>query len=73
MPKRATPIREQRLKRGWTQADLAEAIAAEGVQVSQSHISKIESGKCMPYPPLRLALSRILGLDIDLQKVEVDA
>lgn len=68
-----TPIKEQRLKLGLSQRALAELCEAQGAPVTDSQLSKIERGKCMPYPPLRAALSRILSLDIDLQKVEVKA
>ncbi|MER7500504.1 helix-turn-helix transcriptional regulator [Nonomuraea pusilla] len=74
-----TPIKDQRLKRGWTLRDLQHELADDGIKVSESQLSKIERRVCMPYPPLRAALAKILNLDIDLQtvqedeKVEVDA
>lgn len=73
MSETTTLIKKQRLGRGWTLVDLQRHLESEGVTVSESQLSKIERGKNKPYPPLRAALSRVLGLDIDLQKVEVDA
>lgn len=66
----ATPIKDQRLRRGWTQENLAQQCWDEGAPVSADHLSKVERGLCMPEPNLRATLARILGLDIDLQKVE---
>lgn len=72
MSETATPIRGERLSRGWTQEDLARHLAAQGVTVSGSEISRIERGLAMPWPPLRAALARLLNLDIDLKKKATD-
>lgn len=63
-----TPIRKERLRRGLSQQALADKCAAEGAPVTDSQLSKIERGVCMPNPRLRATLARILGLDIDLQQ-----
>lgn len=66
----ATPIRDQRLRRGWTQLALAGKCEELGVKVSDSQLSKIERGICEPYPPLRAALAELLDLDINLNVIE---
>jgi transcriptional regulator with XRE-family HTH domain len=53
-----------------TQRELADRCKEAGVKVSDSQLSKIERGVCMPYPPLRAVLAKLLDLDIDLQQVQ---
>lgn len=66
----ATPsIREQRLRRGWTQEDLAQHCADAGVHVTHTTISKIERGAQVPRPKLRAVLADLLDLDVvDLER-----
>lgn len=62
-----TPMRAQRLRRGWTQAELAAKCTEEGARVNDSQVSKIERGVCQPVPRLRVVLARLLDLDpVDL-------
>lgn len=56
-------IREQRIKRGWTQEDLARECAAKGAQVTRAAISQIEHG-ATPRPNLRVVLAELLELDV---------
>lgn len=58
------PIRERRLRRGWTQEDLARECAAAGVHVTYSALSKIERGLYTPRPKLRAVLAKLLDLDV---------
>ena len=58
------PIREQRIRRGWTQEDLARQCAAAGVDVTYSALSKIERGLYTPRPKLRAVLAELLDLDV---------
>lgn len=63
------PVREQRLRRGWTQEDLAKQCSDAGVHVTHTTISKIERGAQVPRPKLRAVLAELLGLDIaDLER-----
>ena len=62
-----TPIRDQRLRRGWTQREAAEKCSERGASVTEAHFSRIERGMCMPYPRLRAVLAELFELDIDLQ------
>jgi transcriptional regulator with XRE-family HTH domain len=55
---------EARLRRGMTQAELAQACRKLGVSASDSQLSKIERGLFTPRPALRAALARILDLDV---------
>lgn len=58
---------ERRFTLGLSQVELAERCTAAGAKVSDSQLSKIERGMCMPYPKLRAVLARILDLDpVDL-------
>lgn len=64
MTKAKTPVREQRLRRGWTQEDLARRCAEAGVVVTYSALSKIERGTQVPRPKLRAVLADLLDLDV---------
>ena len=55
-----TNLRELRIERGWSQADLAER-----VDVSRQTINAIETGKYDPSLPLAFALARIFKLTIE--------
>jgi transcriptional regulator with XRE-family HTH domain len=52
-----TRMKAARLDRGWSQQDLG-----FHAKISAADISKIESGKAMPYPGHAARLCRILGL-----------
>lgn len=73
MPNETTwPIRQERLKRGMTLAELAERCEAEGAPVTEGQMSRIERGIFTPRPRLRAVLRRLLDLDENLErKVEV--
>lgn len=64
MTKAEASVREQRLRRGWTQEDLARQCAAAGVDVTYSALSKIERGLYVPRPKLRAVLAKLLDLDV---------
>ena len=69
MTKAQAPVRDERLRRGWTQEDLAQRCADAGVHVTYSAISKIERGTQVPRPKLRAVLAELLDLDIaDLER-----
>jgi putative transcriptional regulator len=53
-------IRELRVERGWSQADLAEKL-----EVSRQSVNAIETGKYDPSLPLAFKLSRLFGRRID--------
>ncbi len=53
-------IREERLRRGYNLRSLARA-----VNVSASHISQIETGKCRPSVSTLYAITSVLGVSID--------
>ena len=61
-------IKAERLKRQWTQTDLAFY-----ARMSSSDISRIENGRMIPYPGHLERLSKALGIDSQelLQEVEV--
>jgi putative transcriptional regulator len=52
-------VRELRLQRGWTQADLAEHL-----EVSRQTVNAIEVGKYDPSLPLAFKLARVFGKHI---------
>ena len=53
-------VRERRLGRGLSQAELAKA-----VRVSRQTINSIETGKYVPSLPLALALGRFFGVPVE--------
>ena len=53
-------VRERRLERGLSQAELAQA-----VRVSRQTINSIETGKYVPSLPLALALARFFGVPVE--------
>ncbi|HUD39284.1 MAG TPA: helix-turn-helix transcriptional regulator, partial [Streptosporangiaceae bacterium] len=53
-------IREERLRRGFNLRSLARA-----VNVSASHISQIETGKCRPSVSTLYAITTVLGVSVD--------
>jgi transcriptional regulator with XRE-family HTH domain len=66
MPSEVTSrVKQQRLRHGMTQQDLAEKCRAAGVSVDESHISRIERGIYTPRPRLRAALANLLDLDVE--------
>jgi len=64
MTKASTTVREQRLRRGWTQEDLVQRCSVAGVKVTYSALSRIERGVHVPRPKLRAALAKILDMDV---------
>lgn len=64
MPNTEATIREQRLRRGWTQEDLARRCTAAGAPVTYSAVSKIERDAQVPRPKLRAVLAELLDLDV---------
>lgn len=64
MPNTKATVREQRLRRGWTQEDLARRCTAAGVSVTYSAVSRIERGTHVPRPKLRAVLAELLDLDV---------
>jgi len=53
-------VRERRLERGLSQAELARAVS-----VSRQTINSIETGKYVPSLPLALALGRFFGVLVE--------
>ena len=53
-------IRELRLERGWSQADLAEKL-----EVSRQSVNAIETGKFDPSLPLAFKIARLFGMAIE--------
>ena len=53
-------VKELRLKRGWTQQQLAEA-----VRVSRQSINSIERNRYVPSLPLALTFARVFGTTTD--------
>ena len=53
-------VRERRLERGLSQAELADALS-----VSRQTINSIETGKYVPSLPLALALGRFFGVPVE--------
>ena len=58
-------VKQQRLRLGMTQQDLADKCAEAGVRVDESHISRIERGIYTPRPKLRVLLAELLELDVN--------
>ncbi|NJP75684.1 helix-turn-helix transcriptional regulator, partial [Streptomyces sp. C1-2] len=57
-------VKQQRLRLGVTQQELADMCAQAGASVDESHISRIERGVYTPRPRLRAVLARLLSLDV---------
>jgi putative transcriptional regulator len=53
-------LKELRAERGWTQADLADAL-----DVSRQTVNALETGKYDPSLPLAFRIGRIFGLPIE--------
>ncbi|MGW3417020.1 helix-turn-helix transcriptional regulator [Streptomyces phaeochromogenes] len=69
MPSETTSsVKQERLRRGMTQQELADKCAEAGAAVDESHISRIERGIYSPRPRLRAVLAKLLGLDVDLKQ-----
>ena len=51
-------VKAERLNRGWTQTELAYF-----ARMSSAEVSRIESGRMIPYPEHARRLARALGLD----------
>jgi transcriptional regulator with XRE-family HTH domain len=63
-----TKLKAERLKRGWRQEDLG-----FHARMSGADISRIESGRMVPYPTQVERLCRVLGLQPDELLEPVDA
>jgi len=64
---RMTRLKAERLKRNWNQTELG-AFA----RMSAPDISKIESGRTIPFPAHALRLGKVLGVEPDALIDEVD-
>jgi putative transcriptional regulator len=53
-------LKELRAERGWTQADLADAL-----DVSRQTVNALETGKYDPSLPLALRIGRTFGLPVE--------
>lgn len=53
-------LKEERIKRGWTQLELAFK-----TKIHPPLISQLESGKIYPYPSYKRKLEKIFGIDGD--------
>lgn len=62
--KLVTAFRNQRIDRGWTQAELARRAKIAGLQFHQSTIGKIEKGQRSLDAAEAIALANVLGLDL---------
>ena len=60
-------IRQERLRRGWSQT-----VLAYHAKVSASDVSRIENGMQRPYPRQATALAQALKLTVDMLLEEVD-
>jgi transcriptional regulator with XRE-family HTH domain len=58
-------FRDQRLRLGLTQQELAQQCTDRGAPVSDVTLSAIERGKWSPRPKLRAVLCELLNLPID--------
>ncbi|MFI7137229.1 helix-turn-helix transcriptional regulator [Streptomyces massasporeus] len=58
-------MKQQRLRRGMTQQELADLCAEAGAPVDESHLSRIERGIYTPRPKLRSVLAALLDMDIE--------
>jgi putative transcriptional regulator len=53
-------VRDLRMEKGWTQADLAKRL-----DVSRNSVNAIENGKYDPSLPLAFAIAELFGLTIE--------
>lgn len=58
-------LRELREQAELSQADLASQCTAAGRPVTQSHISRLETGLHRPYMPLLRTLAKVLKVKVD--------
>ena len=61
-------VKAERLNRGWTQTELAYF-----ARMSSADVSRIESGRMVPYPGHAQRLARVLGLDPSELLEEINA
>jgi transcriptional regulator with XRE-family HTH domain len=59
----SNPLRDQRLRRGWTLRDLAAECEARGVQIDFGQLGRIERHEAIPRPALGKVLGDLLGVD----------
>lgn len=55
----------RRIRKGWTQRDVAQRCAALGRKISDSNLSKYERGECSPSPATLAVLAEALDLEVD--------
>jgi putative transcriptional regulator len=60
LPRIQNRVKDLRLRRGWTQQQLAEAVG-----VSRQSINSIECNRYVPSLPLALSFSRVFGCPTD--------
>jgi len=60
LPRVQNRVKELRLRRGWTQQQLAEAVG-----VSRQSINSIERDRYVPSLPLALTFARVFGAAVD--------
>ena len=58
-------LRDERTRRGWSQAELAARLAQQREPISQSVLSKMESAGREPRPDELVAIARVFGLTVD--------
>lgn len=64
MPQRTSnPLREQRLRRGWTLRALAARCKEMGVEVDHGQLGRIERREAVPRPALGKVLGDLLEVD----------
>ena len=61
-------LREERLRRGWSQTELAFY-----AHLSASDISKMETGRFLPFPAQAARLAEVLGMAAEALLEEVEA
>jgi len=64
LPFSGTKLRTLRETKGLFQTDLAEACTAAGQPLDYSRISRYETGRTKPTPPILLALANALDVDV---------
>jgi transcriptional regulator with XRE-family HTH domain len=58
-------LQRERKSRDWSQTRLAENLKRQGTPITQSVISKLESGGRMPHPYELVAVAKLFGLTVD--------
>lgn len=58
-------FRAERVKRGWAQGELADALSINGLALSDQQVSKIELGRMPPTDDILIAFAEVCGLELD--------